>query len=161
MPAFYLNGKPFYLQQASIPTNSALPEKSRTVFISQRSGARIPFNENYLPPICGQLWQLKLRDIFVYAALELVNKPAQSGTNVARLTEYRWSMEWRENASQLYTFIMDSSPTPLEISFPRSRGSSLSAFEPALVYSNQKRTNEVWFLRRPVSVVQRSRQLCT
>ena len=41
------------------------------------------------------------------AASELLKNPAQSGTSVTRWAEYKWSMEWRENASRLHTFILD------------------------------------------------------
>ena len=34
--------------------------------------------------------------------------------------KYKWSMEWRENASRLYTFNKDVSPTPPGINFPKS-----------------------------------------
>ena len=40
-------------------------------------------------------------------------------------------------------------------------GSGLTASEPPLIYSAQKRTNELWLLRRLVNVAQRSRQLIT
>ena len=48
-----------------------------------------------------------------------------------------------------------------KLAFPQIHGSSLAASEPALVRSDQKCTNGVWFPRRPVNVAQRSRQLST
>ena len=49
-------------------------------------------------------------------------------------------MEWRENAFRLHrlTFIKEFNSTPSGISFPRLHGSSLTASEPALVYSAQR-----------------------
>ena len=76
--------------------------------------------ERFLPPLGGQMRQLKSRQPFMPAALELVNDPTQSCTSVTRWAEDRWSMEWRENASRLHTFIKDISPTLPGISFPRT-----------------------------------------
>ena len=99
--------------------NSASPPKSRIVSRSSRSGARTVLYKRLLSLLGGQLRQLKSRHPFVTAAVELLDNPAQSGTSVARWAEYTWSMEWRENASSLHTFIKDVSPMPLGISFPR------------------------------------------
>ena len=46
-----------------------------------------------------------------------------------------------------------------ELALPELHGSSLTASEPVLVYSAQKRTNGVWLLRQHVNVAQRSKQL--
>ena len=95
----------------------------------------------------------------MYTPPELLNDPAHSGTSVPRWAEYRWSIEWRENASRLHAFTKDTSPTPTGISFPRLLGSNLTASKPALVCFAEKCTNWAWRLERSVSVAQRSKQL--
>ena len=57
------------------------------------------------------------------AALKLLNNPAQSDGSVAQWAEYKYSMEWQENASQLNTFIKDVSPMPTGLAFPDLNGS--------------------------------------
>ena len=117
--------------------------------------------ERFLSSFRGQLRQLKSRHPFVPAALELLNNPVQLGTTVAQWAEYKSRMEWRENAFRIHTFIKDTSLTSTGISLPKPGWSRLTVSKLVLIYSAQKRTNEVWFLRRPVSVAQRSRQLST
>ena len=53
------------------------------------------------------------------AAQQLLKDPAQSDTSVARWTEYKWTMEGRENTSKLHTFVKDVCPTPPGITFSR------------------------------------------
>ena len=53
------------------------------------------------------------------AAQQLLKDPDQSDTSVARWTEYKWSMEGRENTSKLHTFVKDVCPTPPGITFSR------------------------------------------
>ena len=72
--------------------------------------------ERLLSLLGRQLWQLKSRHPFVSAALELLNNPTQSSTNVA---EYKGRMKWQENAFRLHTFIKDVNPTSIRISFLR------------------------------------------
>ena len=93
----------------------------------------------------GHLRQFKSRHPFLLGTLELLNNSAQSGTSVALCAKYRWGMEWQENTSRLHTFIKDLSPTPPGVTFPDLHVSSLTASEPALVYSAWKHTNKAWF----------------
>ena len=117
--------------------------------------------ERFLPPLGGQMRQLKSRQPFVPAALELVNNPTQSGTSVARWAEDRWDMKWQKTLLDSIYLLKILFQRCRELVFPDLHESSFTASEPTLFYSVQKRANSVWLLRQPVSVAQRSRQLNT
>ena len=63
--------------------------------------------------------QLKSRQLFVPAALELINEVVELNINAAHWADYRWNKEWQGSSFLLHAFIPNASTSPLGIHFPR------------------------------------------
>ena len=77
------------------------------------------------------------------AALELLNDPAQSGTNVAQWAKYKWSMEWQETHLDSIRLLKMLAQCYWELAFPDLHELGLTAYKPALIYATQKHTNGI------------------
>ena len=63
--------------------------------------------------------RLRSRHPFVPAAKQFLRTIKEKNVNVAWWADHAWSVEWRNNASRLRSFIPDARPCPLGLALPR------------------------------------------